>query len=356
MRRLFLFSMLMLMTGFACAQKLMVKSFTADPFDISGSTQRRMALNDKPCALIKVQMVDRIQKIEGDMNVGDMARRGATTWLYLPDGTYGVSLMTELHGMVDVTFADYGIEYVQGLCTYLLTIVEEIPADLDNPTDAKAQYELAMDYKMPRNGKQRDEKQSLEWFLKAAKQGLAEAQLEVGRYYVERIDAANERSLFRFIATGDSRTPYLAEAEDSTAAISWLTKAAQQGLVDAQFELGDLYLGLWTNIDMPDGHPFIKMYHYWNLKAAEQGHIQAMEREGKYYKDCFYTSMDIVEMMKWNERASNKGSAVAAYSQGLIYEYYYMDRKKAKEWYQKSSRRGHKEAAEKLRQEPFEHL
>ena len=356
MRRLFLLSLLMLTTGFACAQQLTVKSFTADPLDISGSTQRRLAPSGKPCALIKVQMVDRLLKTEGDMNVGDMARRGATTWLYLPDGTYGVSLVTEQHGTVDVNFADHGIGSVQSLCTYLLTIAEATPADPDHPTDAKAQYELALDYKMPRNGKQRDEEKSMEWFLKAAEQGLAEAQLEVGRHYVKRIDDANRVNMWNFIATGDASTPYRAEAEDSTAAISWLTKAAEQGLADAQYELGDLYFDLWVHIDMPNGHPFIIMYHHWNLKAAEQGHIQAMENEGKYYEDIIYWPLEIKQRMKWNERASNKGSAVAAYNQGLFYEYYYKNRKKAKEWYQKASRRGHKEARDKLDQVIFENV
>ena len=338
MKQSILFLLSLLMTITSNAQTLSIKSFAADGSDITASTQRRQGDNGKPCALIKVQLVDRIVSLEGDMNVGDMPRTGNTTLVWLPDETYGISLRTLQHGTVDVNFSDYGVEYLKSLTTYVLVLTEGVAADPNNPTDAHAQYELGLDYKMPRNGKERDAFKALEWFLKAAEQGLAEAQLEVGRHYV-----------------GDG-TP---EVADSANAIKWLRKAAEQGLVDAQYELADCYFDLWVFIeDMKDEfHPYLRQKDKWLNKAAEGGSIKAMERLGKFYpEETLYTDAGIQRRMEWNEKASNKGSAEAAFNQGQIYEYCFKDRKTAKLWYQKASRRGHKKARDKLNQVYFTNL
>lgn len=339
MKQSILFLLSVLMATTANAQTLSIKSFAADGSDITASTQRRQGDNGKPCALIKVQLVDRIVSLEGDMNVGDMPRTGNTTLVWLPDETYGISLRTLQHGTVDVNFSDYGVEYLKSLTTYVLVLTEEVAADPNNPTDAHAQYELGLDYKMPRNGKERDAAKALEWFMKAAEQGLAEAQLEVGRHYA-----------------GDG----IPEVADSANAIKWLRKAAEQGLVDAQYELADYYFNLWVFIeDMKDEvfHPYLLEKDKWMYKAAEGGSIKAMERFGKYYpEEDFDSDNRIRKRMEWNEKASNKGSAEAAFNQGQIYEYRFKDRKTAKLWYQKASRRGHKKARDKLNQVYFTNL
>lgn len=338
MKQSILFLLSLLMTITSNAQTLSIKSFAADGSDITASTQRRQGDNGKPCALIKVQLVDRIVSLEGDMNVGDMPRTGNTTLVWLPDETYGISLRTLQHGTVDVNFSDYGVEYLKSLTTYVLVLTEEVAADPNNPTDAHAQYELGLDYKMPRNGKERDAFKALEWFLKAAEQGLAEAQLEVGRHYV-----------------GDG----IPEVADSANAIKWLRKAAEQGLVDAQYELAYYFFRLWVYPEeMKDKfHPYLRQKDKWLNKAAEGGSIKAMEWLGEFYpEETFYTDAGIQRRMEWNEKASNKGSAEAAFNQGQIYEYCFKDRKTAKLWYQKASRRGHKKARDKLNQVYFTNL
>ena len=341
MKKLRLLLLAVLLTAVTVsAQTLAVKSFGADGSDITASTQRRQGDNGKPCALIKVQMVDRIISLEGDINVGDMPRIGTTTLVYLPDDTYGISLHTQQHGTIDINFSDYGVESLKSLTTYVLVLTESTVADPDNPTDAHAQYELGLDYKMPRHGKERDADKAFEWFHKAAEQGLAEAQLEVGRH---------------FVGTG---TP---EVADSSQAIYWLRKAAKQGLVDAQYELGEYYFNLWVFLENMENnfHPYLHHKDYWFRKAAEGGNVMAMERLGKFYPEetkSFLYEFDIEERMKWNKKAANKGSAEAAFNQGQIYEYFYKDRKTAKQWYQKASRRGHEKARMKLNQVYFDNL
>ena len=313
-------------------QKLTVMSFGTDDSDITASTQRRHASDGRACALIKIQTADRILKLEGEMNVGEMSRKGTTTLVYLPSDTYGISLTTEHYGTVDVNFSDYGIESLKSLSTYVLVLAEKIAEDPDNPTDAKAQYELGLDYKMPRRNKQKDVDKALHWFTMAAEQGLAEAQLEVGRHYVATRQVA-----------------------DSTLVIRWLGQAAKQGIADAQYELSEYLLLLWWNNHGDDDfHPFIRMRHFWQNKAAENGNVKAMESIGKYYVErIFYSTEEIEEMLKWNTIASNKGSAEAAFNQGQIYEYHYKDFKTAKTWYQKACNRGHKKACVKINQVYF---
>lgn len=331
-KRIFLFLLVSsLVFTTMSGQILTVMSFGTDNGDITASTQRRHASDGRPCALIKIQTTDRILQLEGEMNVGEMSRKGTTTLVYLPSDTYGISLTTEHHGIVDVNFSDYGIESLKSLSTYVLVLAEKAD-NPDNPTDARAQYELGLDYKMPRHNKQKDADKALHWFTKAAEQGLAEAQLEVGRHYAATRQVA-----------------------DSTLAIHWLAQAAEQGMADAQYELSDYFFNLWWNNHGDDDfHPFRRMYHFWQNKAAENGNVKAMESIGKYYvEQTYHSTKEIEESLKWNTIASNKGSAEAAFNQGQIYEYHYKDFKTAKTWYQKACKRGHNKACIKLNQVYF---
>lgn len=317
------------------SQTLTIKSFESDISDITASTQRRHTSDGRPCALIKIQMADQVMSLEGNMNVGDMPQKGTTTLVYLPPDTYGISFLTKRHGTVDINFSDFGIESLKSLVTYLLVLIESVAADPENPTDAKAQYELGVDYKMPRHGKQKDAEKALHWFTMAAEQGLAEAQLEVGRHY-----AATR------------------QAVDSTLAIRWLGQAAEQGMADAQYELSKYFYDLWwNNHSKDDFHPYIYMYHFWQNKAAESGSVKAMESIGKYYvEQIYHSTKEIEKSLKWNTIASNKGSAEAAFNQGQIYEYHFKDFKTAKTWYRKACRRGHDKACDKLNQVYFKDI
>ena len=49
----------------ALAQELVVKNMVADASDISASVKRRMDSNNDPCALVKIQVVDKVIAVEG---------------------------------------------------------------------------------------------------------------------------------------------------------------------------------------------------------------------------------------------------------------------------------------------------
>ncbi len=91
--------------------------------------------------------------------------------------------------------------------------------------------------------------EAIEWYSKAAEQGVAEAQYRLGRCYY------NGKGV----------------SQNSEEAVRWFRKAAEQGDAEALYDLGHCYYyGEGVTKDLEEA---VKWYH----KAAEQGHIGAQE-------------------------------------------------------------------------------
>ena len=69
----------------ATAQKATVKSFIQTTDHIP-SGDRRNDLNGTPCALVKIQVVDNIERVEGNI-IGDVVNRGVEKWAYMCKGS-----------------------------------------------------------------------------------------------------------------------------------------------------------------------------------------------------------------------------------------------------------------------------
>ena len=117
--------------------------------------------------------------------------------------------------------------------------------------DANAQHNLGVMY---RNGKgvAQDDGEAVKWYRKAAEQGLARAQKNLGWMY-ERGEGV---------------------AQDDGEAVKWYRKAAEQGYADAQNNLGVMYYR-GDGVAQDDGEA-VK----WYRKAAEQGLCQGAEQLG----------------------------------------------------------------------------
>jgi uncharacterized protein len=118
--------------------------------------------------------------------------------------------------------------------------------------DAEAQFALAVMYDLgidvPKNYAE-----SGKWYLKAANQGLAEAQFKLGVRYFEFGKKAKE---------------------NFTTAFSWFYKAANQGIVEAQLNVGLMYQlgrGVPTNK--------VEAYKWYNIAAAQGFTKAAAARE-----------------------------------------------------------------------------
>jgi tetratricopeptide (TPR) repeat protein len=111
--------------------------------------------------------------------------------------------------------------------------------------EAGAQNDLGVMYEYGQGVPQSFEK-AAEWYQKAAEQGVADAQFNLGRLY--------------YSGQGVSQSV--------EKAVEWFQKAAEQGDATAQFNLGVI----------DENRQSFEKAAEWYRKAAEQGHEQAPER------------------------------------------------------------------------------
>ena len=123
MKKSLLFLLFVFQTIVVCAQELTVKSFKLAENDISAQTQSRKDLNDRNCALVKVQFVGVISEVEGNV-VKPLVKHGNETWVYMPQGSRQLKILTQSYLPVMVTFADYGVEKLESNRTYVLVMTK----------------------------------------------------------------------------------------------------------------------------------------------------------------------------------------------------------------------------------------
>ena len=137
MRKSLLLLLFVLQAIVVWAQKLTVESFMMAENDISAQTQSRKDLNDRNCALVKVQFVGTISDVEGNV-VKPLVKHGNETWVYMPQGSKQLKLLTQSYLPVMVTFADYGVEKLESNRTYVLILVK--PSGQNEPVDAGGNF------------------------------------------------------------------------------------------------------------------------------------------------------------------------------------------------------------------------
>ena len=106
----------------AIAQKLAVESFKLAGSDLTAQTQPRKDLNDRNCAVVKVQFVGELINIEGNV-IMPLMKRNNETWVYMPQNTRQMNVVTKNFLPLMVTFADFGIERLESNRTYVLTLL-----------------------------------------------------------------------------------------------------------------------------------------------------------------------------------------------------------------------------------------
>ena len=157
-------------------------------------------------------------------------------------------------------------------------------------------------------------------YIKAAEQGDAKAQCELGTCYFVRIDYIE--------------------------AVKWYKKAAEQGLAIAQYNLGYCYQDGYGGIR--DNYEAVK----WYKKAAEQGLAIAQYNLGNCYAKGQGISQDYTEAVKWYSKAAEQGDANAQYNLGWCYDNgkgvgeNYVE---AAQWYSKAAEQGNEDAITALK-------
>ena len=150
--------------------------------------------------------------------------------------------------------------------------------------DAAAQHKLGERYRQGEAGLGKKAWRAAHWYAKAAEQGHAPAQYELGRCLESGV--GRRRSL--------------------PAAVGWYAKAAAQGHADAQCALGDLYADTeWGEL----GHP--ESLRWWRLAAA-QGHVRALFKLGWACEQGLGVNQDLPAAARWYRAACHRGSVPAA--------------------------------------------
>lgn len=108
------------MLGINAQKAVTVKSF-AMTTDHIPSGDRRNDLNGAPCALVKIQVVDDIDRIEGN-NIGEVINRGVEKWVYMCKGSRNMRIHLKNHLPVRVIFKNHKINGLQGNRVYELVL------------------------------------------------------------------------------------------------------------------------------------------------------------------------------------------------------------------------------------------
>lgn len=152
--------------------------------------------------------------------------------------------------------------------------------------NADAQYALGSMYS-DGLGVRRSPRDAALWFEKAAQQGHADAQFSLG--------------FLLLYGAGEGAN---AAPADAAAGLPWLEKAAAQGNGPAQYFVGYVY---WTGLGVT---PDRDKARQWSLRAADRGVIDAQYQAGTILASE-RGAANAVEAYKWLELAARQGDARA---------------------------------------------
>lgn len=161
--------------------------------------------------------------------------------------------------------------------------------------------------------------EAVQWYRKAAEKGFAQAQYSLGLAYMQ--------------GQGITRN-------DKEAQI-WLRKAAEQGYILAQCSLGILLI---EGQGVPKDHQEAAK---WFRKAAENGYAQAQYNLGILYYNGQGVPQNYQEAIQWYRKAAEQGDASAQYNLGVMYhkgQGVRKDYKEAVNWYRKAAEQGDRQA------------
>jgi len=179
--------------------------------------------------------------------------------------------------------------------------------------DAEAEFYLAKIY-AGGMGVPQDYTKAAEYYQKAADQGYGKAENNLGILYLQGRGVK----------------------QDQTEAIKWLEKAATQGLSLSQTTLASILIN-----EEGASQQGLELYQ----KAAEQGEVNAQVRLGNvYYFGTNEVKKDNIEAAKWFRLAAAQGDASAENNLGVMNELGMgmpIDAKAAVDWFRKSAEQGY---------------
>ncbi len=198
------------------------------------------------------------------------------------------------------------------------------PAPAPTPKPAEAEISAAEAFSRGlKADKAKNHTEAVKWYGKAAEQGHAGAQCNLGVCY----------------KNGEG------VAQSWEEAVKWYRKAAEQGNAAAQHNLGVRYA---------NGGGVAQSWEEavkWYRKAAEQGHAGAQCNLGACYANGEGVAQSWEEAVKWYRKAAEQGNVAAQYNLGRCYEVgkgVVKNYEEAVKWYRKAAEQGDKDATKKV--------
>jgi len=153
--------------------------------------------------------------------------------------------------------------------------------------DALAQNVMGMAYKYG-IGTEQNHAVSLEWFRKAADQGDADAQFNLGRIYGKAIGTYAKAR---------------AAPQDGVEAVKWYRRSAEQDYRPAQFNLAEIYAEGSRDVPRDD-----VLAYFWMSLAASGGDQAAAQRLERYAAQMTAAQIDNARglVADWKRRRGSK--------------------------------------------------
>jgi hypothetical protein len=219
-------------------------------------------------------------------------------------------------------FAQHAALYHWLICTQLKPLTGAVTPELSGIASShpQAHYDQGRQFAVAKRFKE-----AAEWFRKAADQGHAVAQFDLGNLYFEGLG----------LAQSDAQT------------LRWWRKAAELGHAGAQMNVASMLdSGRAVN---PDPIEALR----WKMKAAEGGHAGAQYLVAIHYLKGNGVEKDSARCAHWALRSAEQDHADAEYVLGLLYEVgegVAMDVERAKAWFRRAAEHGKTDAQQKLLQ------
>lgn len=269
----------------------------------------------------------------------------------------GVTQQTEdLSMQNDIQNDDYSFRITKG--GYLLkTPKKDVPVvyseqlvELAEKGNAEAMFKLSRCYKNG-IGVEKNYDKAVELIFKSAENGYVEAQLALGVWLLESHPQEGFKWLYKAAEQGNAMAQQnigfcyekgIGIAQNYSEAFKWTKKAAEQDLIDAQWFLGDYYKkGIGTN---PNPTEAVK----WYRKAADKNSPHAQYEMFKCYILGIGVEPNLATANEWLIKAAEQGDWYARYNLAVAYyngEGFPQDENKAVRMLQELAQEGFQDAA-----------
>ena len=309
MNKLKLTILFLFMSLAASAQRLAVESLKLRPNDLSARNvkNQRHDLNGKPCALLKVMVLDNITKCSSG-NIGDIVTEGPVKLIYITSATPSIELSFQYHYPLTINFADYGYKHLEGNSTYELNLIDAMQMMMGNggqkiesatETKVEAKTETKPEVKTEPNTEVKTEPSSAPNV--SHRNSIYTPAEDIFEHSVEAEKAKDYDKAFKLCkkaaVAGNPRAQYnLAYyfekgrgcKADVKKAFEWYEKAIVSGYGPAAFTLG-YYYEEGNGITVKDA---ASAYKYYKI-GADLGDRNAMSALADCYRNGNGTSKDI---------------------------------------------------------------